>query len=152
MSGKRKSAGKGLGQEQEPQGTLRGWHLMISGKEMCWGTLLFWVCNLGIMFHNADSCIDFSLAVAATYGQMAPRNLEMVATQSSERRFSSLPFPTPFSVSFLLGQKQRSSNPSPELPRGDGALVLAEESQRRIHLWTGRSPVPPVGMERVAGS
>lgn len=116
MSGKRKSAGKGLGQEQESQGTLGGWHLMISGQEMCSGTLLLWVCNLRIMFHNTDSCMDFSLAVAASYGQMALRNLEVVATRSSERRCKSLPSPPRFLFRFCWARGSSAPTPLPSYP------------------------------------
>lgn len=84
--------------------------------EVCWGTLMFWVCNLGIMFHNTDSCIDFSLAPAAGCEQMAPRNLEVVAKQWSERRVSSLPSPAHFLFRFCWARGSSAPTPLPSYP------------------------------------
>lgn len=132
-SGSRKSAGKGLCQEQEPQGALRGWHLRISGKEVCWGTLLFWVCNLGIIFHNTDPCIDFSLALAASYEQMALRNSEVVATQSSERRCNSLLSPAHFLFHFCWARGSSAPSPPPKVTE----LWFLLRSHREVLIWRG---------------
>lgn len=109
---------------------------MISGKEMCWGALLLWVCNLGIMFHNTDSCIDFSLAVVASYEQMALRNLEVVATESSERRFNSFPSPPHFLFRFCWARGSSALIPLPSHPEVM-ELWFLQRSHRGEFIWGG---------------
>lgn len=108
---------------------------MISGKEVCWGTWLLWVCNLGIMFHNTDSSIDFSLAVDASYEQMALRNLEVVAAQPSERHCNSLPSPPRFLFHFCWarGSAPTSLQSYPEVME----LWFLLRSHRGELIWGG---------------